>query len=165
MSKTREALEAALEVLEQLQGGCTDSDDGTIEVITVWCPEIIEQIQAVLVEPEQEPVAWMRELWSPDCGPYIDYVETRPSYDLDVWKPLYTSPQPPQPREWKELTYPSVFKFGELVEKTSGSQWSGRIVGRYSTSLTPDGYAVESDSHAGSVQIYPAKALRAKNGG
>ena len=29
------------------------------------------------------------------------------------------------------------------------------------TALTPEGYAVESESHAGSVQIYPASALLA----
>jgi hypothetical protein len=53
------------------------------------------------------------------------------------------------------------FTMGELVKKTSGSEWQGRICGTYSTSLTPEGYAVESEAHAGSVQIYPAKALEA----
>lgn len=51
------------------------------------------------------------------------------------------------------------FQRGDLVQKKSGSQWSGRIVGEYATTLTPEGYAVESDTHAGSVQIYPAQAL------
>lgn len=51
------------------------------------------------------------------------------------------------------------FKRGDLVRKRSGSQWQGRIVGEYSTALTPEGYAVESDVHVGSVQIYPAAAL------
>lgn len=51
------------------------------------------------------------------------------------------------------------FKIGDLVTKVSGSAWTGRIVGTYSTSLTPEGYCVESDAHPGSVQIYPAKAL------
>lgn len=51
------------------------------------------------------------------------------------------------------------FKRGDVVRKRSGSQWQGRVVGEYSTRLTPEGYAVESDSHAGSVQIYPASAL------
>lgn len=51
------------------------------------------------------------------------------------------------------------FERGDLVRKRSGSQWQGRVVGEYSTSLTPEGYAVESDTHAGSVQIYPAAAL------
>ena len=51
------------------------------------------------------------------------------------------------------------FKQGDHVRKKTGSQWRGYIVGWYSTELTPEGYAVESDSHAGSVQIYPANAL------
>ena len=76
------AAQQALEALEALQGGCTDHDDGTIEAITVWCPEIIDALRAALAEPEppigkastdvgvpvyvlkkaepvQEPVAWM----------------------------------------------------------------------------------------------------------
>lgn len=53
------------------------------------------------------------------------------------------------------------FKLGELVRKVSGSQWHGMVVGTYSTELTPEGYAVESDTEKGSVQIYPAKALEA----
>jgi dihydrofolate reductase (trimethoprim resistance protein) len=56
----------------------------------------------------------------------------------------------------------SVGKFqrGDHVEKVSGSNWRGKVVGEYSTDLTPEGYAVESDTETGSVQIYPAKALR-----
>ncbi len=50
---------------------------------------------------------------------------------------------------------------GDLVKKTSGSEWVGHVCGTYSTPLTPEGYAVESEAHAGSVQIYPAKALEA----
>lgn len=49
---------------------------------------------------------------------------------------------------------------GQKVTKVSGSNWTGNIVGFYSTDLTPVGYAVESDTEKGSVQIYPAKALR-----
>lgn len=51
------------------------------------------------------------------------------------------------------------FKLGDSVRKVRGSQWRGRVVGFYSTSLTPEGYAVESDTEEGSVQIYPAAAL------
>lgn len=51
------------------------------------------------------------------------------------------------------------FARGDLVRKRSGSQWQGRVVGEYCTTLTPEGYAVESEAHAGSVQIYPAAAL------
>lgn len=51
------------------------------------------------------------------------------------------------------------FKIGDRVRKRSGSDWQGLVVGWYSTTLTPVGYAVESESHPGSVQIYPDKAL------
>ena len=51
------------------------------------------------------------------------------------------------------------FKLGDFVAKTKGSQWRGRVVGTYSTKLTPEGYAVESSAEGGSVQIYPAAAL------
>lgn len=51
------------------------------------------------------------------------------------------------------------FQIGEYAQKKSGSQWHGRICGTYSTKLTPEGYAVESFTEKGSVQIYPAAAL------
>lgn len=51
------------------------------------------------------------------------------------------------------------FQLGDQVRKTKGSQWHGTVVGTYSTSLTPEGYAVESSTEKGSVQIYPAAAL------
>lgn len=45
------------------------------------------------------------------------------------------------------------------VRKIKGASWQGKIVGFYSTSLTPIGYAVESEREVGSVQIYPQNAL------
>jgi len=53
------------------------------------------------------------------------------------------------------------FRMGDLVKKSTGSEWEGHICGTYSTELTPEGYAVESSAHRNSVQIYPAKALEA----
>lgn len=52
-----------------------------------------------------------------------------------------------------------TFAIGDKVQKIRGSSWRGNVVGRYSTRLTPEGYAVESDTETGSVQIYPASAL------
>lgn len=49
----REALKAAIDALESLQGGCTDHDDGTVEAITVWCLEIIDRGRAALAQSEQ----------------------------------------------------------------------------------------------------------------
>lgn len=54
------------------------------------------------------------------------------------------------------------FIIGDRVTKTSGSSWTGRVVGFYSTELTPIGYCVESETETGSVQIYPERALAPK---
>lgn len=51
------------------------------------------------------------------------------------------------------------FEVGDRVRKIKGSRWQGKVVGFYSTELTPYGYAVESETEHGSVQIYPACAL------
>ena len=59
---------------------------------------------------------------------------------------------------YNKETHPT-FNRGEKVRKKKGSEWEGNIVGHYSTELTPEGYAVESSTHKGSVQIYPAAAL------
>lgn len=53
----------------------------------------------------------------------------------------------------------TTFRHLDYVMKKSGSSWRGRVVGWYSSSLTPEGYAVESMYKTGSVQIYPAVAL------
>lgn len=53
------------------------------------------------------------------------------------------------------------FTLKDRVRKTKGSSWQGRVVGFYSTELTPIGYCVESEREPGSVQIYPESALEA----
>lgn len=57
----------------------------------------------------------------------------------------------PAPVNWHPI--------GARLRKKSGSSWQGRVVGYYSTSLTPEGYAIESEREPGSVQIYPISAL------
>ena len=61
----RDVMRQALEVLESLQGGCTDHDDGTVEAITVWCPEVIDALRAQLEQPELPEdaamVAWVEK--------------------------------------------------------------------------------------------------------
>ena len=69
MTTLREAAQQALELLKELQGGCTDSDDGTVEALTVWCPEVIENLEAALEQleqPEQPEQAWLTGC--PSCG-------------------------------------------------------------------------------------------------
>lgn len=51
MTDLHKAAQQALECLEQLQGGCTDSGDGTVEAITVWCPEVITALREALAKP------------------------------------------------------------------------------------------------------------------
>jgi hypothetical protein len=48
---------------------------------------------------------------------------------------------------------------GQRVRKVRGSAWRGRVVGFYRGSLTPEGYAVESEMEPGNVQVYPVAAL------
>lgn len=55
-------------------------------------------------------------------------------------------------KDWK-------YQLGDTVEKIKGSEWMGKVVGFYSTSLTPKGYAIESFAYRGTVQIYPESAL------
>lgn len=52
-----------------------------------------------------------------------------------------------------------TFKLKDRVRKIKGSSWQGRVVGFYSTDLTPRGVCVESEREPGSVQIYPYEAL------
>jgi len=60
---TRELLQQALDALESLQGGCTDSNDGTVEAITVWCPELIDALRSALAAPQPEPVTF-EQAWA-----------------------------------------------------------------------------------------------------
>lgn len=56
-------------------------------------------------------------------------------------------------------SFDGTFRYGDRVKKKGGGRWRGKIVGWYRSSLTPEGYAVESAFEPGSVQIYPESAL------
>lgn len=62
------------------------------------------------------------------------------------------------------LSWPNQHPLGTLVRKVRGSQWRGRVVGYYSATHTPEGYAVESVFEPGNVQVYPAAALEVWDG-
>ena len=57
----------------------------------------------------------------------------------------------------------AIWPVGTEVKKIRGSQWQGKVVGYYSTNLTEAGYAIESNTEKGSVQIYPEAALTEVN--
>jgi len=78
--------------------------------------------------------------------------EARPTLDADWGDKLVQKGRCIMPQQ-------SQYRLGDYVRKKSGSFWHGRVVGYYSTSLTPIGVCVESATEKGSVQIYPEKAL------
>jgi hypothetical protein len=59
----------------------------------------------------------------------------------------------------RSIYWDGEYKLGERLRKKKGSSWQGKVVGYYSTSLTKNGYAIESEREPGSVQIYPEAAL------
>ena len=83
MTTKDEALKLALEALENLQGLCTDAEDGWVEAVTIWTPEAITAIREALAEQpaQRKPVAWKDKTYGnlhhQDFGNSI---------------PLYTSP-------------------------------------------------------------------------
>jgi len=80
---------------------------------------------------------------------YQHAAEAAVMYTLErIARPAQTAPQ-------------GKFRMGDLVKKSTGSEWEGRVVGWYSTEQTKEGYAVESSAHRNSVQIYPVTALEA----
>jgi hypothetical protein len=126
--KLAEALRLSIKTLEDLQGGCTDSNDGTVEALTVWCPEVITQLYIALDAYEAEakpaePVAyWFRHIntegeptddWKPVKANdfYMQTVEDsvrellayryegKPCYEV---MPLYAAPAAPAPA-WREV--------------------------------------------------------------
>lgn len=71
---------------------------------------------------------------------------------------------PPDGDAWTDdyaRGYAADWPLGMPVTKIKGSSWTGKIVGYYSTSLTPQGLCIESVNEPGSVQIYPVSAIRA----
>jgi hypothetical protein len=100
-----------------------------------------------------EPVLYISEQQLDQC--IGTYLPTRAKAEGNFQLPLYRQPAP------TEVSAGGEFALGDRVRKTKGSSWQGRVVGFYSTELTPIGYAVESEREPGSVQIYPESALAA----
>ena len=112
--------------------------------------DIRQLYAAPIAQTEQQPVAWV-DVKDRHEGPYefhgIELLDSG-KHNLYAAPIAQTAPQ-------------GKFRMGDLVKKSTGSEWVGRVVGWYSTEQTKEGYAVESSAHRNSVQIYPAKALEA----
>ena len=102
----RVALKLALEALNHYEKA------GLATVKTI---DAITAIKEVLAQPEQEPVAWMKEGWGPDCGPYIEFYRDDEMgwRDRKEWTPLYINP--PQ-RTWVGLTDEEIFETHKQVD-------------------------------------------------
>jgi hypothetical protein len=101
---------------------------------------------------------WALQLrYHDSCGPTDYHTITGVSEETaraiaEAGAPYYLFGDPPAAPERK-------FSLGQRVTKIKGSSWQGRVVGFYTTTMTPIGYAVESEREPGSVQIYPESAL------
>ncbi len=100
-------------------------------------------------QTEQQPVA---RVAGNEIERYLRWEDGVAAFDLEIGAKLYADPIAHTATQGK-------FRMGDLVKKSTGSEWEGRVVGWYSTEQTKEGYAVESSAHRNSVQIYPAKAL------
>lgn len=106
MTTKDEALKMALNALEFSKSYLDDLADvhGTSKKAkpgsTSWhVDRAITACRAALEQKdEQEPVAWMQEQWSPDCGPWIELRHAEEMFcDKTKWTPLYTAPPKRQP--------------------------------------------------------------------
>jgi hypothetical protein len=111
MSTLEKAAQQALEALESLFSGQVDPERG------MRCGNSVLALKAALAQQEQEPVAWMREGWGPDCGPYVEFYRNDEMgwRDRNGWTPLFT--HPPR-REWVSLTEEErvkIIEFGSTL--------------------------------------------------
>jgi len=102
-----EAMKLALETLEQIQEGCNnviaDKRNAKIAVdlaklVRKDCNKPIDAIRKALAQPDQEPVAWMRE--DEDCSDCIVWEQTE-----EHTIPLYTAPPQRKPLTDEQCIY------------------------------------------------------------
>ena len=116
MTDLRQAAQQALDALESLQGGCTDHDDGTVEAITVWCPEVIDALRTALEQPEPEKVAW--RFWVGDWQ-YVCDERMLHHLDKDVFfEPLYTMP----PKRRKKIDLSPMQEAAQMLRDRAAKQ-------------------------------------------
>ncbi len=140
-----------------IEAGASYSAKGQIAQLLNAAGELLRRNDTRPAQTEQQPIAWadpsdLHRLENGSLNCINVYREKKPC----VYEPVFLRAAP-----IAQTAPQGKFRMGELVKKSTGSEWEGRVVGWYSTEQTKEGYAVESEAHAGSVQIYPAKALEA----
>lgn len=116
----------------------------------------IASVEPATPEGRQEAVAW-QNIETPSSILTPEQYAMRLPHLAHCYRPLYTRPTE---QAVTEAMVERKFRLGDRVTKIKGSSWTGRVVGFYSTSLTPVGYDVESENEPGSVQLYPEVALQ-----
>lgn len=140
---SKEAMKLALEALEVWKGYMPALWDKTDEKAIIALREALAEQPAQQAldkkaenarelgldyEPaQQEPVAWMREGWGPDCGPYIEFYRDDEMgwRDRKEWTALYTSAQ----RTWVGLTDEEIDELSRTMVKGNKSvNWLCRAI-------------------------------------
>lgn len=67
--------------------------------------------------------------------------------------------EPAEP--WTLFRGPKMFPLGCKVQKASGPEWRGKVVGYYSSTWTPEGLVIEctAEGARGQVHVEPAKRM------
>lgn len=138
--------------------------DGTPDI---WCdPEIIDLVTALNAGGLEPQASCSGHGHRPGFialadGRWLIIADEAQRQTIDAAFPLDINGEPvaPQDLSVRQPGAPWRYHLGARVTKRCGARWTGRVVGFYSTDLTPEGYAVESENEPGSVQIYPAAAL------
>lgn len=96
--KLRAAAQQALDILGELHGRCTDSNDGSVEAITMHCPEVINALHEALAERPQMPIgnATLEKLreWE-QKGELLERVwGTLVEQEVEIARLLTTPPKP-----------------------------------------------------------------------
>lgn len=75
-----------------------DGESAAADAYRVCADQLCEALAAHEAAPQQEPVAWMRDFWGPDCGPFYEIHKTEDMTwrDKESWIPLYAAPQQAQ---------------------------------------------------------------------
>ncbi len=84
MTNDEKLMQQALDALQNLQGLCSDADDGFIEEITIWTPEIINALNNRLAQLEPISHAGIK-IWIGNKRVVQHLTQTQLHHARDPW--------------------------------------------------------------------------------